>query len=166
MLPEKPFEDVDRLGGLGRRGFVGDGELVVEERGRHGSGLLAVDALVGRFEVYALFEIIATPRASEVGGIVESQACNPLAHGGAPMAASNNRHVVPNPTGGWDVKAPGAKRASAHAATQAEAERRAKEIVANQGGGEVRIHGKDGRIRDSDTVAPGRDPNPPSDSRH
>ncbi|MFN3256916.1 MAG: DUF2188 domain-containing protein [Ilumatobacter sp.] len=33
-------------------------------------------------------------------------------------------------------------------------------------GGEVRIHGKDGRIRDSDTVAPGRDPNPPRDTRH
>lgn len=41
------------------------------------------------------------------------------------MASSNNRHVVPNPKGGWDVKAPGAKRASAHAPTQAQAERRA-----------------------------------------
>lgn len=82
------------------------------------------------------------------------------------MAASNNRHVVPNPKGGWDVKAPGVKRASAHTSTQAQAERRAKEIVSNQGGGEVRIHGRDGRIRDSDTVAPGRDPNPPRDTRH
>ena len=82
------------------------------------------------------------------------------------MASSNNRHVVPNPKGGWDVKAAGAKRASVHAPTQAQAERRANEIVSNQGGGEVRIHGKDGRIRDSDTVAPGRDPNPPPDTRH
>jgi hypothetical protein len=82
------------------------------------------------------------------------------------MASSNNRHVVPNPKGGWDVKASGAKRPSAHASTQAQAERRAKEIVSNQGGGEVRIHGKDGRIRDSDTVAPGHDPNPPRDTRH
>jgi hypothetical protein len=82
------------------------------------------------------------------------------------MASSNNRHVVPNPKGGWDVKAPGAKRASTHAPTQAQAERRAKQIVSNQGGGEVRIHGKDGRIRDSDTVAPGRDQNPPRDTRH
>lgn len=82
------------------------------------------------------------------------------------MASSNNRHVVPNPKGGWDVKSPGAKRSSAHASTQAQAERRAKAIVSNQGGGEVRIHGKDGRIRDSDTVAPGRDPSPPRDTRH
>ncbi|HAP78400.1 MAG TPA: hypothetical protein DCR14_20245, partial [Acidimicrobiaceae bacterium] len=63
------------------------------------------------------------------------------------MASSNNRHVVPNPKGGWDVKAPGAKRASAHAPTQAQAERRAKEILSNKGGGAGRIPGRDGRIR-------------------
>lgn len=79
---------------------------------------------------------------------------------------SNRRHVVPNPNGGWDVKAPGAERASSHHDTQAQAEARAKEIVANAGGGEVRIHGRDGRIRDSDTVPPGRDPMPPRDRRH
>lgn len=82
------------------------------------------------------------------------------------MSNDNNRHVVPNPDGGWDVKAPGAKRASTHHDTQAEAERRAKEIVGNNGGGEVRIHGRDGRIRDSDTVAPGNDPFPPRDTKH
>ena len=82
------------------------------------------------------------------------------------MSTSNSRHVVPNPGGGWDVKAPGANRASSHHGTQAEAEQRAKEIVANRGGGEVRIHRRDGRIRDSDTVAPGNDPSPPRDARH
>lgn len=79
---------------------------------------------------------------------------------------TNRRHVVPSPQGGWDVKAPDAKRASSHHRTQVEAERRAKEIVANAGGGEVRIHGRDGRIRDSDTVPPGADPSPPRDRRH
>lgn len=74
---------------------------------------------------------------------------------------SNNRHVVPNPKGGWDVKAPGAKRASAHADTQKQATDRATQIVKNEGGGEVRIHRPDGRIRDSNTVAPGNDPYPP-----
>jgi hypothetical protein len=78
----------------------------------------------------------------------------------------SNRHVVPNPDGGWDVKAPGATRSSSHHDTQKEAEKRAKEIVGNAGGGEVRIHGRDGRIRDSDTVAPGNDPSPPKDTRH
>lgn len=77
----------------------------------------------------------------------------------------NERHVVPNPDGGWDVKAPGADRSSAHKPTQGEAIDRAREIVRNSGGGEVVIHGRDGRIRDSDTVPPGHDPNPPRDTR-
>ncbi|HUG16216.1 MAG TPA: DUF2188 domain-containing protein [Thermomicrobiales bacterium] len=76
------------------------------------------------------------------------------------------RHVVPNPKGGWDVKQPSAGRASSHHATQAGAERRAKQIVGNAGGGEVVIHRRDGRIRDADTVAPGNDPHPPKDAQH
>lgn len=40
------------------------------------------------------------------------------------MASSNNRHVVPNPKGGWDVKAPGAERASSHAPTRTSAQTR------------------------------------------
>lgn len=76
-----------------------------------------------------------------------------------------NRHVVANPKGGWDVKKPGGTKASAHAETQAAAVDRARTIVRNAGGGEVRIHGRDGRLRDSDTIAPGHDPAPPRDKR-
>lgn len=79
--------------------------------------------------------------------------------------ANERRHVVPNPKGGWDVKKPGNSRSSNHAKTQQEAVDRAREIVKNQGGGEVRIHGRDGKIRDSDTIAPGNDPNPPRDQK-
>ncbi len=82
------------------------------------------------------------------------------------MNKPTKRHVTANPRGGWDVRAPNAQRASAHASTQKEAEQRAKEIVENLGGGEVVIHGRDGKIRDSDTVAPGNDPYPPKDTRH
>ncbi|MGD8168564.1 DUF2188 domain-containing protein [Herbiconiux sp. P16] len=81
------------------------------------------------------------------------------------MASRNNRHVVPNPTGGWDVKAPGAARSSSHSNTQAAAIDRARQTTHNAGGGEVVIHGRDGRIRDGDTVAPGHDPFPPRDSK-
>ena len=81
------------------------------------------------------------------------------------MARRNERHVVPNPKGGWDIKKPNATRASSHHETQAEAEARAKEIL-TRNGGEVVIHDKEGKIRDSDTVAPGRDPFPPKDTRH
>lgn len=82
------------------------------------------------------------------------------------MPNRNERHVTPNPKGGWDVKKPNAERASSHHKTQADAERRAKEILANDGGGEAVIHRSDGRVRDSDTVAPGNDPNPPKDEQH
>ena len=79
--------------------------------------------------------------------------------------AENDRHVVPNSDGGWDVTAGRAARASSHQGTQADAVDRARTIVHNLGGGEVVIHGRDGRIRDKDTIAPGNDPNPPLDRR-
>jgi len=77
-----------------------------------------------------------------------------------------NYHVVKNPKGGWDTKKDGASRSSAHSNTQKQAEKTAKKFSANTGGGEVRIHGLDGKIRDSDTVPPAIDPNPPRDTRH
>lgn len=81
------------------------------------------------------------------------------------MGKKTDRYVVKHEDG-WAVKAPGASRASAVTPTQKQAEARAKEIVRNQGGGEVRIQGRDGKIRDSDTVRKGRDPNPPRDKKH
>jgi len=75
-------------------------------------------------------------------------------------------HVTRAKGGGWQAKRGGAKRASAVAPTQSGAEKAAKRISANSGGGEVRIHGRDGKIRDSDTVRPGRDPRSSKDTRH
>ncbi|MGW0634121.1 DUF2188 domain-containing protein [Nocardia salmonicida] len=75
--------------------------------------------------------------------------------------ARNERHVVQNPNGGWDVRKPNAERRSGHAGTQAEAIGIAKQILGNDGGGEAVIHGTDGKIRASDTVRPGNDPFPP-----
>jgi hypothetical protein len=77
----------------------------------------------------------------------------------------NERHVVPDPDGGWNIVKPNADRASAHTDTQAQAIDRAREIVCNSGGGEVVIHRPDGSIRNSDTVPPGHDPFPPRDKR-
>lgn len=79
--------------------------------------------------------------------------------------SKGDRHVVPNDKGGWDVKRPGGGRASSHHDTQADAIDRGREIVHNAGGGELRIHGRDGKIRDSDTIQPGHDPNPPRDRK-
>ena len=81
------------------------------------------------------------------------------------MPNPNDRYVVRNPDGGWDVKAVHSKRSSRHTQTQAEAIQHAKEVVRNAGGEEVRIQGRDGRFRDSDTVAPDNDPHPPTDTK-
>lgn len=77
-----------------------------------------------------------------------------------------NRHVVPNPNGGWDVKIEGQSRPESHHSTQSEAEQAAKAAARRTGGGEVVIHRPDGTIRDKDTIAPARDPNPPRDKKH
>ena len=77
-----------------------------------------------------------------------------------------NYNVVNNPKSGWDVKRDNAKRASIHTETQRQAEIDAKRFSANTGGGEVRIQNRNGRFRDSDTVAPGNDPNPPKDKKY
>lgn len=44
-------------------------------------------------------------------------------------------------------------------------QRDAEQTVRNLGGGEVHIQERDGRWRDSDTVPPGKDPNPPPDRK-
>lgn len=77
----------------------------------------------------------------------------------------NDRYVVKHGDN-WAVKAPRAGRASSVHDTQSAAEQRAKNIVGGLGGGEVRIQGRDGKFRDSDTIAPGNDPNPPRDKKH
>lgn len=80
----------------------------------------------------------------------------------------SNYHVT-NPKGSdvWKVVKDKADRASATAGTQVKAEYIAKQLAAQSGGGEVRIHKPNGGpIRDSDTVAPGHDPNPPRDKKH
>ncbi len=71
-----------------------------------------------------------------------------------------NYQVVPNANGGWDVQKDGSKRASSHHSTQSDAAAAAKRYARNAGGGEVRMHGKDGKIRSTDTIAKA-DPFPP-----
>lgn len=67
----------------------------------------------------------------------------------------------------WRVVKENSKKASATASTQGEAEKVAKQLAHKAGGGEVRIHKpQGGPIRDSDTVAPAKDPFPPRDKKH
>ena len=63
-----------------------------------------------------------------------------------------DRYVVQHPDG-WAVKKENAERASGVFRTQKEAIDRAREIVQKSGAGrgEIRIQGRDGKFRDSDS---------------
>jgi Uncharacterized protein conserved in bacteria (DUF2188) len=74
---------------------------------------------------------------------------------------ANSRDVVQRDDGTWAITKPGSERASAVAPTQDAAVQRGTAILHNDGGGELRIHGRDGQIRDQRTIAPGNDPYPP-----
>lgn len=81
------------------------------------------------------------------------------------------RDVISDGNGKWVVVKPGAAGISARAATQREAVDRARDIVYKAGGGEVTIHGTDGRIRSKDTVrgrggSPSRSSDGGTASRH
>ncbi len=73
--------------------------------------------------------------------------------------------VTPRPDGKWQATTPGASRASSLQDTQRAAQQDATRFASNSGGGEVRIHGTDGRIRNSNTIGK-PDPNPPRDRKH
>jgi hypothetical protein len=76
-----------------------------------------------------------------------------------------NYHVSKKGTA-WQAKKEKGEKASTIVPTQKEAEKIAKDLSKKSGGGEVRIHGLNGKIRDSDTVAPAKDPFPPKDLKH
>jgi uncharacterized protein YdaT len=77
------------------------------------------------------------------------------------MPKKDDVHVVPR-DGGWAVRREKAERDSSHHPTQEKAIERAREI-ARRDGLEVVIHGRDGKIRDSDSY--GRDPSRPKDTK-
>ncbi len=79
---------------------------------------------------------------------------------------SNRRHAVPAGPGQWAVKEPGKAAPNSTHRTLDAAERAAKQDLRRSGGGEAVIHDRGGKIRDSDTVPPANDPNPPRDTRH
>ena len=73
-----------------------------------------------------------------------------------------NQHVVPR-DGNWAVRGAGNSRDTSVHGTQGAAIHAARAVAQNQAA-EVVIHGRDGKIRDSDSY--GRDPNPPRDRKH
>ena len=82
------------------------------------------------------------------------------------MSKDRDRIVSRRSDGKWANKRNDADRASSLHDTQREAIGAAKEMLQNQGGGELTTKGRDGLIRSKDTIAPGADPFPPRDKEH
>lgn len=82
------------------------------------------------------------------------------------MSKGRDRTVSRRPDGRWENKRNDSGRASSLHSTQREAEQAARAMLRNQGGGELTTKGRDGKFRSKDTIAPGRDPNPPRDTEH
>ena len=82
------------------------------------------------------------------------------------MSKGRDRTVFRRPDGTWVNKRHDAERASSLHSTQHDAEQAGRDMLKNQGGGELITHGLDGQIRSKDTIAPGNDPNPPRDREH
>jgi hypothetical protein len=82
------------------------------------------------------------------------------------MSKDRDRTISKRPDGQWANKRNDANKASSLHRTQKEAEATARTMLTKQGGGELTTKGVDGKIRSKDTIAPGRDPNPPKDREH
>jgi len=74
------------------------------------------------------------------------------------MTTPSKRTVQRRDDGDYEVRKPGAARASAVEPTQAAAIDRGREILRNDGGGELAVRGNNGQIRAQDTIKPGNDP--------
>ena len=74
------------------------------------------------------------------------------------MSGPNKRIVSQRGDGRYESRVPGADRASVVGDTQREVIDRTREILANDGGGELAIRGLNGQIRAQDTIKPGNDP--------
>jgi len=82
------------------------------------------------------------------------------------MSKKRDRTVFRREDGKWVNKRNDAQRASSTHGTQKDAGDAARNHLKNQGGGELTVKGRDGRIRSKDTIAPGNDPFPPRDREH
>lgn len=82
------------------------------------------------------------------------------------MSKDRDRTIYKRDDGKWANKRNDAGKPSSLHVTQKDAIDSARIMLKNQGGGELATKGVDGKIRSKDTIAPGRDPNPPRDNEH
>ena len=81
------------------------------------------------------------------------------------MPNERNNYWVTQTADGWAAKREGSKRSAGIFRTQQLAEKRARQILKSDGGGELITKDRQGKIRSKDTInAP--DPNPPRDKEY
>ncbi len=82
------------------------------------------------------------------------------------MSKGRDRTISKRSDGKWANKRNDAGKASSLHNTQREAEQAGRNMLKNQGGGELITKAVNGRIRSKDTIPPGNDPFPPKDTEH
>lgn len=69
---------------------------------------------------------------------------------------ANTRYVKQATDGGWDVVKEGHRRATAHGATRSAAVKAARKLVSQDGGGEVYVLNRTGKVVDTSSVRSSR----------
>jgi len=82
------------------------------------------------------------------------------------MSKGRDRTIYRTSNGKWMNRRNDAGKASSVHDTQQNAINSARTMLGNQGGGELTVMGRNGRIRSKDTISPGNDPCPPKDKEH
>lgn len=82
------------------------------------------------------------------------------------VSKGKDRTISKRSNGKWQNKRHDAGKASSLHSTQQEAVNAAREMLINQGGGELITKGVNGKIRSKDTIGRGNDPLPPRDTEH
>ena len=82
------------------------------------------------------------------------------------MSKGRDRTIYRTSNGKWMNRRNDAGKASSVHDTQQNAINSARTMLGNQGGGELTVMGRNGRIRSKDTIKPGNDPCPPIDTEH
>jgi hypothetical protein len=82
------------------------------------------------------------------------------------MSKGKDRTVYQRDDGKWANKRNDKNQPGSVHDTQREAQGAARDMLKNQGGGELTTKGTDGKIRSKDTIPPGNDQYPPKDTEH
>lgn len=89
---------------------------------------------------------VTDPPTANVGSALED--------GHKEIRMKNTRYVKKATSGrGWDVVREGHRRATAHGATKADAVKTARELIRQEGGGEIRILNRTGKVVDASKVS-------------